>query len=684
MERLTGHSQKSQEEKAPGHKHKNRVTEESRYLMSVIMDFLPDPAFVINREGKIVAWNRAVEDLTGVKADQMLGKGSYEHAWISYGKRRPVLIDLVLRPDAEVEKCYSFLRREQDVLIAEVEVPLLRGRPRHLWCKAGPIYNADGELIGAIECMRDVTETREQVQELHEREALFRALAENDPMGVSLMRSDLTFEYVNPRFTEITGYTIRDLPDKLKWLECAYPGPASRQEAVSYSGQQIEAMTGPGKVMDRAVTMRCKDGTEKLINIREVILEDGRYLLTYQDITEHRKHEALLRHAQKLEAIGTLAGGIAHDFNNILSPIIGYTEMALSTLPTEGRLARNLGQVLKSAHRAKELVKQILTFSRQSEHERMPVQVIPIVKEACHLLRASLPSTIDLRLNVSTGTPFCTVLADPTQIHQVLMNLCTNASYAMRETGGVLEVNLSECELRADFVSQYMRAEPGPYLKLSVSDTGAGMSPEIQLRIFEPYFTTKKHGEGTGMGLATVFGIVKNHNGTITLTSSPGCGATFNIFFPRAGGAVKAEEKRPATPAPGMGNILFVDDEEPLREMAKHALGELGYNVVAKKDGQEALDVFRALPDLFDLVITDFTMPRMTGAALAREILQIRPGMPIVLCTGYSDAIDEKAAREIGIREFLMKPVTFAGLAEAMAKILKRKDLPISGIAGNG
>ena len=656
------------------------AVEESRCLLSRIVDFLPDPIFVINTEGRVVAWNRAMEEISGVAADRMLGKGNYEYSLPAYGKRRPVLIDLVFQPDSEMEKEYSFLRREKNVLLAETRIPLPGERQGHLWCKAGPILDAGGTVLGAIECIRDVTESREHVRELHEREALFRTLAENDPMGVSLMREDLTFEYVNPRFTKMFGYTIEDLPDKLKWFQCAFPDFTRRQQAFSQWREQLTAEAVPGAVVDRTATICCKDGSEKLVNIRSVAMQDGRHLQTYQDITQHREHEALLRQSQKLQAIGTLAGGIAHDFNNILSPIIGYTELSLNQLPADTRLARNLGQVLKSAYRARDLVKQILAFSRQSEQERIAVHVLPIVKEACHLLRASLPSTIDLRLNYPTEVSFSTILADPTQIHQVLMNLCTNSSYAMREKGGVLEVSLCDVELGQECVSRYMKVEPGPYLRLTVSDTGTGMDPEIQQRIFEPYFTTKQHGEGTGMGLATVFGIVQNHKGTITVSSSPGQGATFNIFFPKVVRTVKAIEVKPVMPSRGTGYILFVDDEEPLREMAKHFLREFGYSVVVKKDGQEALDAFRALPDIFDVVVTDYTMPRMTGTALAKEILQVRPDTPIVLCTGYSDAVDEKTASEVGVREFLMKPVSFLRLAELLLKLSKPKQLP-SGIA---
>ncbi|MBW1740158.1 MAG: response regulator [Deltaproteobacteria bacterium] len=382
------------------------------------------------------------------------------------------------------------------------------------------------------------------------------------------------------------------------------------------------------------------------------------------------KLQAQLQQAQKMEAMGTLAGGIAHDFNNILFAILGFAEMTRDDMP-EGSLARaNLEEVITAAKRARDLVQQMLTFSRQVDQERKPLQIHLIVKEVLKLLRASLPTTIEIRQNIQSQSS--TILADPTQIHQVMMNLCTNAYYAMRERGGVLEVSLSEIDvdLDAEALPQHLDMKPGPYVKLTVSDTGPGMEPAVLERIFDPYFTTKGLGEGTGMGLAVVHGIVKGHGGGITVHSKLGQGTTFHVYLPRFESAV-APEARTAEPIPkGKEHILFVDDEEQLVRMAHQALKRLGYEVTVRTSSVEALEAFRAQPDKFDIVITDQTMPNMTGIGLAKELLRIRPDIPIILCTGFSEAITPERAKAMGIREFIMKPIVTSDIAKSIRRVL--------------
>jgi two-component system cell cycle sensor histidine kinase/response regulator CckA len=373
-----------------------------------------------------------------------------------------------------------------------------------------------------------------------------------------------------------------------------------------------------------------------------------------------------------MEAIGTLAGGIAHDFNNILAAIMGYTEMALYDVPegTSGR--RNLEQVLKAGYRGKDLVKQIITFSRRRDEERRPMRISPIVKEALKMLRASLPTTIDIRQNIKTQSGM--VLADPTQIHQVLMNLISNAAYAMREKGGVLEVSLTDVDIYLDDAAPpHPDLKPGPYLKLTVSDTGHGIEHAIMERIFDPFFTTKRPGEGTGMGLAVVHGIVKSYGGAILVDSEPGKGSAFDVFFPRIEGYVLPEVDAAAPMPTGDEHILFVDDEEALADMVQQMLERLGYSVVVKTSSLEALEVFKVHPDQFDLVITDQTMPHMAGVDLAKEIMRIRPEIPIILCTGFSEVISAEEAKTFGIREFLMKPFATRMLAETIRRALDSK-----------
>lgn len=387
------------------------------------------------------------------------------------------------------------------------------------------------------------------------------------------------------------------------------------------------------------------------------------------DVTEKWQLEKRLAQAQKMEAIGTLAGGIAHDFNNILSAIVGYTELSLIDIPKGSALHNNLQQVLKAGGRAKELVRQILTFSRQRKSELLPVKVSLMINEALKLLRASLPTTIKIRHSLKSNR---SVLTDPTNIHQVLMNLCTNASYVMQDEGGILEVSLSDVELDAEFAKKHSDIQPGKFINLTVKDSGSGMTPEVTERIFDPFFTTKKLGEGTGMGLSVVHGIVKSHGGTITVESSPGKGSKFSVFLP----AIETEATDTADQAQlvitGSERILFVDDEDFQADIGKRLLERLGYRVTAKTNSIEAFELFRQNPHEFDLVITDMTMPDLTGDILARKIIAIRPDIPIIVCTGYSERINPDIVKEIGIRELAMKPVVMKDIAQMIERVLSK------------
>ncbi|MFA7382455.1 MAG: response regulator [Desulfurivibrionaceae bacterium] len=384
---------------------------------------------------------------------------------------------------------------------------------------------------------------------------------------------------------------------------------------------------------------------------------------------EKAKLETQLRQAQKMEAIGTLAGGIAHDFNNILSIIFGYNDLAIREKDPNVR-QEYLEELKKGAVRAKELVAQILAFSRKTEQQKQPLQVSLILKEALKMLRASIPTTIEIRQNiVASGL----VLADPTQIHQLIMNLCTNASYAMRETGGTLAVSLAEINIGEKDYS-YAKLTPGSYLKLEVSDTGGGIAPEIQEKIFEPYFTTKKPGEGTGLGLAVAHGIVQGHHGHITVYSEPGKGTSFHVYLPLTEQvAGPLADKTAPKDLRGKGErILFVDDEGQIREVVAAILAKNNYQVTTFADGVQAWEEFQKQPGQFDLVITDMTMPSMTGAELAQKILAFSQETPVILCTGQSELINKEKAFAMGIRDYLNKPVLMETLLGAARKALEK------------
>jgi nitrogen-specific signal transduction histidine kinase/ActR/RegA family two-component response regulator len=391
------------------------------------------------------------------------------------------------------------------------------------------------------------------------------------------------------------------------------------------------------------------------------------------DSTDQKRLESQLRQAQKMEAIGTLAGGIAHDFNNILAAILMYAEMALRDIPETSPTHGDLEQVVGAAQRARDLVKQILVFSRQREEEkRHPVQLSPMIKETLKLLRASLPSTIEIRQSISRSDDWA--LADPTQIHQVLLNLCDNAAHAMAEKGGVLEVTLDHVELDRSTLTSHKKLKPGRFLRLGVSDTGHGIAPGNIQRIFDPYFTTKEPGEGTGLGLAVVHGIVERHDGAVMVQSRQGKGSKFEVFFPTIEGSPAVSHHAPRALPGGTERILLVDDEEALLKGRKRTLENLGYQIVATRNGLEALDAFRTQPEGFDLVITDYTKPQMTGLKLAREIMRIRPDMPIILCTGSGTRDVHEQAAATGIREVAVKPFSLRDFAAVIRKVLDSTD----------
>ncbi|MDF1554185.1 MAG: ATP-binding protein [Deferrisomatales bacterium] len=396
---------------------------------------------------------------------------------------------------------------------------------------------------------------------------------------------------------------------------------------------------------------------------------DGLFLVA-QDVTGHRRaeeernlFEERLAQAQRMEALGTLAGGIAHDFNNILGVVMGYTELSLLKLGGATPVRTHLEQVLAAADRAKNVVQQILAFSRASEQRCQPVAVVSLVKEVLKLLRATLPSTIEIIGTLDPGTS--QVVADPSQLHQVVMNLCTNAYQAMRDHGGRLEVGLRDVQLSTPGET----AEQG-YVQLSVVDTGCGMPSQVRERVFEPYFTTRPVGEGTGMGLAVVHGIVTDLGGRVAVASTPGEGTAFQVYLPARVRPQRAAPVEARLPRGTGERILFVDDEAALAHLGAELLGTLGYRVTATTSSLEALELFRADPGGFDCVITDQTLPRITGAELVTRLLRLRPDLPVVLCTGHSDLIDEGGARELGAREFLHKPLELKRLACAVAAAL--------------
>lgn len=398
----------------------------------------------------------------------------------------------------------------------------------------------------------------------------------------------------------------------------------------------------------------------------------------FRDITERilarqkeKRLEARLRQSQKLEAIGTLAGGIAHDFNNMLAAIIGYAELAMENEPPEQRMNSHPARIMHAANRAKNLVRQILTFSRQTEIESRPVRMDTVISEAVNFLRSSLPATIRIETKISSHP---VVMADPTQIYQVLMNLCTNAGHAMQENGGILEIGCRKVDMTEMNEKALSGLIPGQYVEISVKDTGHGIPEEIMDRIYEPFFTTKDKNRGTGMGLSVVHGIVKKHKGAMEVESEVGRGTTFVVYLPSAVfHETKVKRKEKANIPKGSERLLFVDDEPHLAELGKRLLEKIGYRVVAKTNSPDALEAFSQHPEDFDLVVTDMTMPDITGDRLADRLLRIRPDIPVIMCTGYTDIYTSARVRELGLKGVLMKPYVLETMARMVRDVLDGK-----------
>jgi PAS domain S-box-containing protein len=626
--------------------------------LRVLFDLMPAMIWFKDANNRILRINQRAADAAGKSIAEIEGKSAFE---------------IYPRESAKFYADDLVVMRSGTAKLGIVAMMVDReGKETWVQTDKVPVFDREGTVSGIVVMAQDITAQKQGQEALHESETQFRQVVENidevfwimDPMKNVML-------YVSPAYAEIWGRTCESLyADQRTWLESVHPEDRERV------GQARVARYTGGNYDESFRIMR-PDGTMRWIHSRAFPVHDKmdevhRVVGICEDITKYRSMEEQFRQAQKMEAIGTLAGGIAHDFNNVLAAINGYTELSLLTMKEDPEVRGFLDAVLKASSRAADLIRQILMFSRQQPLERLPIRLHSIVAECIALLRATLPTTIEFDTSLATDAPM--VLGDATQIHQVLMNLGTNAWHAMKDHPGRLQLRLEKCVVDAAYAATHPQLRMGVYARISVSDTGSGMDQAQLRRIFEPFYTTKPVGEGTGLGLAVVHGIMDSHDGVITVYSQPGEGTVFHLYFPAHAGEATAPAIAEETAPRGHGeSVLFVDDEELLALLGQKTLAALGYEVECTTQPAAALAMVRANPSRFALVLTDQTMPVMTGLTLATLLREVRPGLRIILTTGYGLSLTPERLAAHGIHQLLLKPTTLHSLATAVNSALHPK-----------
>ncbi len=625
---------------------KRRNTGKEAKLLTDFLNLTNDAILVRDMEGKVLFWNGRAEETYGWAQGEVLGKVAHDLLKTRFAQP-PEEITAELLRRGRWEGRLVQARRDRSTITVSSRWALQR--------------DGRGRPVAVLEVNTDVTDRKKDEKELRR----LATVVEQATEGIIITDLKGAIQYINPAMEKKTGFTR----DEVIGASLSLFGDKKRDRSLY---REMWDSLRASNAWHGRMAYRTKDDQPRELELTVTPIKDsfGRlshYAAVSRDVTGEAKLQQQIRQRQKLEAIGTLAGGIAHDFNNILAAIIGFAQVTLDDTPKGSQQRERMQHILKAGLRGRDLVKQILTFSQQAEQERKPIQLAPVISESLKLLRGSLPAGIDLRQGIRSKA---WVSGDPSQLRQMVMNLSTNAAHAMREKGGVLTVNLADAGFASRTRASHPEMKPGRYAKLTVSDTGCGIEKGIIERIFDPFFTTKQAGVGVGLGLSIVHGIVKSHDGLIVVTSEPGMGSTFTVFLPAVKGRRVTNAKVDTSKTRGQEQVLFVDDEYVLVEMGKEVLERLGYKVTAETDGMRALELFRQYPDRFDVVITDQVMPQITGLELAREMIAIKPDIPVILCTGFSESVNADSASAAGVDAFLMKPLTRQEMAETIHRVL--------------
>jgi len=621
-----------------------------------------DAIFGSTVQGVITSWNKGAENTFGYTESEVLGQS---------------VSSLMVPAGRESEPAYFFteLSAGRTVLGYETVRKRKDGSQIRVSLTLSPIADGKGNITGVAAIVRDITANKRIEADLRASEDRLREHARVLDLAQVLVRDqDDRIVLWNRGCELLYGFSQQEAIGRVSHalLRTEFPEPLEQvkkklQETGAWEGELVHYK---------------KDGTRIFVASKWVLHaasgKSPRVLEANTDITALKRAEDSLIQAQKMQAMGTLAGGIAHDFNNILLAISGHAGFAAEDLPADHPVQKDIAEIRKAGSRATDLVRQILTFSRGQETKRSLIRLQPVVEEALRMLRSTLPAMIEINATYDPAAP--QIMADPTQIHQIVLNLCTNAAHAMGSSGGLLELRLSQVLVDPDLARTTSDLREGPYVRLSVSDSGSGMDSDTQRRIFDPFFTTKAPGKGTGLGLAVVHGIVKSHGGAISLYSEPGRGTTFQLYFPAmASVAGSAPVMAPAVPRGEGQHILCVDDEKPILSILSKTLTRLGYRVTAHGEASSALQDFRTRPAEFHGVVTDLALRGMSGLDLAEALRNIRPEIPVLMTSGYFSPEDSERANRLGIHELILKPNTLNELASALHRVLKPSETHAAG-----